>query len=207
LIENKLDWNSIEKNIQSIILSREIIQSIIINKIKQSSKYINQLKDISPIWNRLFDKVEWLEQTPQKLSSQERSLWELIAILYYIEGPLNIIINYFIYSLILKGKKIKIRQEKRYADSFDELHKIRLVDRLKFLKKNGFDFMSKICPRELRNAIAHMDFRIDSDGTVILLKTGKNGEKKVKPDELKNRVNNISQFIEKFSNNLKRYVS
>ena len=112
LIENKLDWDSIEKNIQSIILSREIIQSIIINKIKQSSKYINQLKDISPIWNRLFDKVEWLEQTPQKLSPQERSLWELIAILYYIEGPLNIIINYFIYSLILKGKKIKIRREK-----------------------------------------------------------------------------------------------
>ena len=202
MIENKLDWNYIKKNIQSSILNREIIQSINIKKTKQISKRINQLKDISPIWNGLLDKVEWLEQTPQKLNPQERSLWKLIAILYYTEGPLNIIINYIIYSLIIKGKKIKIRREKRFADSFDDIYKIPLVDRLDFLKKNDFDFMSKIPPRDIRNAIAHQYLikKIEPDGTVILTT-----EKKFNPAILDERVRNIVKLIKIFSANLKPF--
>ena len=35
-----------------------------------------------------------------------------------------------------------------------------------FLKKHGFNFLSEICPRDIRNMVAHSDFVIQEDGTI-----------------------------------------
>ena len=63
--------------------------------------------------------------------------------------------------------------------------------------------MSIICPRELRNAFAHQDVKIESDGTVIILKTGK----KFKLEDLDHKIKIITKLIKNFSNNLKIYRS
>jgi hypothetical protein len=36
-----------------------------------------------------------------------------------------------------------------------------------FLEIHGFDQIAKICPRGLRNAIAHQDFKIKEDGSIL----------------------------------------
>ena len=41
-----LEWEEIEKNIQSIVISKEIVQSRIIEQLKSATKNINQLNEL-----------------------------------------------------------------------------------------------------------------------------------------------------------------
>lgn len=194
-----INWNEVEVKIQSIIISKGQIEELKKKQpeeVKSISENIKQLHEIAPIWTGFSDKV----YLKLKLSQEERSLWNLVNILVYTEGPLNIIINYIVYSLMLKGNKIKIRCECRFADSYNDLFKIDLNGKLAFLKKKecGFKFVSKICPREIRNAMAHMRFKIKPDGTVIILTTGR----EFKTEDLDEILINIREFIIKFKNSL-----
>ena len=195
-----IDWNAIDKKLKSIIINKKNMPTLQELNDKGLQVFIKKnvnLEQSGSIWNRLYDKVMQLN-----LSPQEWSLLKLVAILYQTEGPLSYCINYILFSLMLKGKKIPLtfkKRKKRYADSVDDLfYNITLNNKVTFLKNNNFAFMSKICPRDIRNAIAHQDFIIESDGTVTILKTGK----KITTDELDEKIKNLVNFILIFRNKL-----
>jgi len=96
--------------------------------------------------------------------------------------------NVVIYALMLKEHHdIWSGRERKFVSSYDELSEVPLYVRLKFLEKHKFGFFSEICPKDIRNAIAHLNFNINSDGTIYLKKPKKKYTKK----ELENKIRDI----------------
>ena len=61
----------------------------------------------------------------------------------------------------------------KYATSYDEISDITLFPKIKFLEKHGFFFIEKIVQRDLRNAVAHQDYMINSNGEIELYRKKK----------------------------------
>ena len=58
-------------------------------------------------------------------------------------------------------------EDKRiFVEKFEDLNRIPLATKLKFLEKHDYKETAKICNRKLRNAIAHHNFEINSDGSI-----------------------------------------
>jgi hypothetical protein len=53
-----------------------------------------------------------------------------------------------------------------FVSSFEDIFDVDLSVKMKFLEKHGYGFLTNVCPRKIRNAIAHSDFVIKDDGTV-----------------------------------------
>ena len=95
----------------------------------------------------------------------EESRLSLPYYLIIVESVFTQDVNNLIYVLIkndvaYRGKKNKI---------IKTLHEVReesLYKKLAFLNDNGFSLVSNICDRDLRNSIAHMNFFLNSDGSV-----------------------------------------
>jgi hypothetical protein len=153
-------------------------------------QHLKRMQENSLIWNQLFGKIEKLQT-----SQTEDSLFLLLYILYFVEGPLNLVINEIAYSLMVKGHHdIWSEQKQKFVSSFDELFEIRLFIKLEFLKKHGFGFLSEICSKEIRNAIAHQNFKIEPDGTVRL-----KNERKYTQKELREKIDDKLKFIKMVS--------
>lgn len=113
-------------------------------------------------WTSLREKMDKIE-----LSDREYTYLHLYNLLYTLEGPFSFVMNAVIYSLISDGHHdIWSRSKGDYVSSFDEIFDISLPRRLKFLNRHDFKFFSDICPRSIRNAIAHQSFEIDLDGVI-----------------------------------------
>jgi hypothetical protein len=62
----------------------------------------------------------------------------------------------------------------RHARSLEEIESPGLpLSKLDFLKLNGLTFFSKWIDRDLRNCIAHLDFEIDDNVDLIVLRKAK----------------------------------
>lgn len=46
--------------------------------------------------------------------------------------------------------------------------RLRLYLKLEFLRRHDFDFLAETCPKALRNAIAHQNFKIDEDSSIVI---------------------------------------
>ena len=57
--------------------------------------------------------------------------------------------------------------------------------------------MSDICPREIRNAVAHQDFKIESNGTVYMIRGRKT--KRFSNKDLIEKIENAIRLIELFA--------
>ena len=77
-----------------------------------------------------------------------------------------------------------------HAVDFGDFRHASLHSKLEFLKRNGLEETSKFIDRELRNAIAHLNFKMDSKGKVSIRRNGK--WKNVKIAE------RINTFLRKF---------
>jgi hypothetical protein len=107
------------------------------------------------------------------LSLKEKSMLQLMNILFAVEGLLAGIVNLIIYALIVnKHDDIYNPYNHKFASSFEDIPDIELSVKLKFLAKHGFEFLSEICPRDIRNMVAHNDFIIQEDGTIERVKKG-----------------------------------
>lgn len=134
----------------------------------------------------------------EKVEPPVFSLLMLTYILYLTEGVLSFCVNTTIYVLMLKGHHdIWNESERKFVTIFDDLFKIRLDDRLKFLNLHGLKFFSQICPRTIRNAIAHFNFLIEGNGYVNIRGT------RYSPDQLKQKILDIVRLVELFMKHIR----
>jgi len=112
-------------------------------------------------WGKLRDKLH-----STTLETDESAYLRLTDLLYTLEGPFSYIINVVIFTLIKEGHHdLWSGNTNKFISSFEEIFNIPLSTRLKFLNAHDFTFFSDLCPRTLRNAVAHQNFLIE-EGTV-----------------------------------------
>src|SRR5271157_5207153 len=101
------------------------------------------------------------------LSPKEMCMLQLMNVLFTVEGTLTGILNLAIYALIVNAHHdIWTTRTHDFASSFEDIYEVDLSVKIKFLEKHGYDFLTEVCPRRIRNAIAHSDFVIKEDGTL-----------------------------------------
>jgi hypothetical protein len=159
---------------------------------KEILKYICSINDNIEIYHDLIERL----QKGGTLTDAEITTLLSIEILYYTEGPLGVILNMLIRALQIKEHHDvwDDRSNKFIKDVF-ELNNISLSNKLEFLKEHGIN-LDDICPRDLRNAIAHQSYYIEPDGTLITLKRYKKSTPITKAEMLK-KYTNLAIFIEK----------
>ena len=113
-------------------------------------------------WEKLRDRLYSIS-----MPIDESAYLHLTDLLYTLEGPMSFVMNAVIYTLVRDGHHdIWSEQKQKFISSFDEVFNIPLSTRIKFLNTHGFNFFSEICPRGIRNAVAHQNFTIESDGSI-----------------------------------------
>ena len=123
-----------------------------------------RLKNILGINDLFFGKIK----PKLEIEEKEFSLLFLIHYLFMVEGPFTLQVDTVAYSLVASGKKLYSKYLKRNVQQFRDLESASLNEKLRFLKRNGLGIVSDSCDRKLRNHIAHLTFKIDKEGTVLL---------------------------------------
>ena len=171
-----LDWDEIDEKLENLQFTRTLSRNP--EDFEVFIKYTNEVYENFSIWEELHKKlVILIERQEIAISKQEAVLLPLVNIFYLIEGVLSYYIDIVIFTIMSKEQcfVLKNRGKKREISRLDDLRQIRLMSKLRFLESHGFAFFSDICDRNLRNAIAHQDFKVDREG-VVLIKKGKKKE-------------------------------
>ena len=185
-----IDWNEIEEKIKTISVFKTFEKHLDPKEQAVIRYQTNQVRGISSVYGELLEKIPW-----SSISTSEESLLNVTYLLFLTEGILGFGMNIIIYALILKGHHdVWLEWKQKFVSSYDELSEVPLSVRLEFLKKHGFEFFSEICPKDIRNAIAHMNFNIDSNGTFHIKKY-----KKYTKEELENRIFNVVKMVKLLS--------
>jgi hypothetical protein len=163
---NMVDWNKIEKKLRELYL-KEYQKRTDAKEIADIKDYTELVIENFQIWTALWTKIGKLEK-----SAIEDSFSRLFVILFLIEGPLGYVVNWITHLLMVKGHH-DIWSRQKLVTSFYELVEIDLYIKLEFLEKHDFGEIGELCPRGIRNAIAHMNFRIQQDGVVQIIRNRK----------------------------------
>lgn len=131
---------------------------------KRIADYIVNGEQNLDMWNRSMFKLSAIE----KILPPEKSMLLLTNLLYVIEGPFSAIVNLIVHNRIKEHHDIWDEYHEKFVTSFRDIVQLRLYLKLEFLKQHDFGALAEICPKELRNAIAHQGFKIDEEGAVIL---------------------------------------
>jgi len=130
-----------------------------------------------------------------KVTKSEYAYLLLLLYLGYVESGYSYIINI----TVLNKKDIWNEEKKKKIKSYIDVSKISLSEKLKFLKKYGFECFGEICDKNLRNVIAHELYAIEDDGTVEDLKLGT----KYRLKKLRERSKLVTDFINFFAEETK----
>ena len=171
-----LNWNEINEKLENLQFTRTLSRNP--KEFEVFIKYTNEVYENFSIWEELHKKlVILIEKEEITISKQEAVLLPLVNIFYLTEGVLSYYIDIVIFTMMSKAQCFALRDrgKKREISRLDDLKQPRLVDKLRFLESHGFAFFSDICDRNLRNAIAHQDFKVDREG-VVRIKKGKKKE-------------------------------
>jgi hypothetical protein len=164
----KTKHSKLLQHAQSGITSLDVLRVIkqgTSGEAKQISDYIINGGRNLDMWNRSMSRL--LET--EAIEPSEKSMLLLTDLLYVVEGQFSAIVNLIVHNKIIKEHHdIWDEYQEKFVTSFKDIVRLRLHLKLEFLKRHGFDFLAETCPRGLRNAIAHQDFKIDEDGSIVL---------------------------------------
>jgi len=197
-----LDWMEITKSNQMIrdLIAKFLCQSKSIDEVKAP---LDNVKNNLPIINEI-GKI--LEKT-KSLTATQKSILNLFLYLSLTEGIFSELVNSITFMHIhsqdkfiyLKDDKetkpiepIFSKWKKTYVYSYEEIKDLDLFVKLEYLgnkyktswEKNIADCVN----RDLRNSVAHLDYLVNDDGTVIY---GKKREKVNSEQEVKSLMTNI----------------
>jgi hypothetical protein len=113
----------------------------------------------------------WVLAT-SKVSSKQKSLLELFMYLELSEGVFDELIQVITFVLMSNHHDLYDPRTKVFLESYRELEGLDFYVKLQFIERHGFEFVSGAFDRKLRNCIAHLDFIINDDGTIVKRKTG-----------------------------------
>ena len=110
--------------------------------------------------------------TKKGLSPKQKSLLGLFLYLSLAEGMVSENVQIISFLLILNGHDLYDPRGMEFIDSYRKLDKIDLFVKMQFLERHGFTFITRAIDRNLRNCIAHLEYTVNEDGTIINQKSG-----------------------------------
>lgn len=100
------------------------------------------------------------------LTAEERTFTYCLNYLVVVESMYRPIVDRVCYMLAWRTNPPKLGNLKHCENgTFDEIRNCRLVDKIEYLRKNGFGYLANACDTKLRNAMGHM--AVTTDGPVV----------------------------------------
>jgi hypothetical protein len=158
----KHDRITLAEQIQEVIL--EVWKSPNRNNLLIGQKsYRMKEKDI-------FAPAQSILQSPffERMREPDRAFMSLAIYLFLAEGAYASYMNFLCFLLVLQGHDLYDIFKRRFALSFGEIQNVNLEAKEQFLKEHDLDLFKKGSIGKMRNAIAHHDFRIEKDGTIMV---------------------------------------
>lgn len=113
----------------------------------------------------------------KRITPRQRSLLLLYLYLVESEGRFSRLVQSIVF-LLVENRRIVVRNPdtNKIVRSYEELNKVPLGRKLRFIEDHKLKCISNSFDRELRNSIAHVKYIVEDKGTVILTETGKKYE-------------------------------
>jgi hypothetical protein len=103
----------------------------------------------------------------QSLPQESKPMIKMLVYMGLVESLGVAFIDMALMLLIANGQEMHTRGPYiRHVSSLKELQRLDLAYKLNFLRNYELPLFSEIVNRELRNEVAHLKFKIESDGTV-----------------------------------------
>ena len=188
LFMSSIDWDEIKAKIQAVVQKRPKTPPTDSDKLVPP--YVtNTLRNN----NQLFEMLHQIDTSQIDIVSD--TMFFLLILLFILENNIGYIINTLIYDIIRQEHHDLYDENSRtFAASINDIIKTSLSVKIMFLEKHGHSYIKQIANRNLRNAIAHSNFKIDKDGCVIILKNNRFSEKKT-PAELLEIYKNVVKML------------
>lgn len=115
-----------------------------------------------------FEEILNLAKRTEVINPKQKSLLELFLYLQLAEGFFSETINVIAFMLIENGHDIYYDIPRpKFVKKFEEIREIPIFMRLLFLAEHGFKNFAHAVDRQLRNCIAHFEYEIKNDGTIL----------------------------------------
>lgn len=207
MFEDDPDYEKIKTEIEPFITKIAYVTG------KLTREYL-RFKENYKEWNKRFQKaiemagiiqsVERVEhQLRQDLRTKPGNRRPLSVLLLYrylgsVESFGTTILDLLIILLIANGCHFHVERVHAvprivHAVDFKDLRNTNLASKIEFLKRNGLKKTSTFIDRELRNAIAHLTYKMDSKGEISIYRARDGKWKNV------NIYERINTFTNKFS--------
>jgi hypothetical protein len=121
-------------------------------------------------WNSIWDLSNSGEMKPKP---KQKSLLDLFLYLLLAEGVFSKIVQIVTFLLVEKCHDLYDPRQWIFVEDYEKLKKIDLYVKCQFLKKHEFDLLADSVDRDLRNCIAHLNFIVNEDGSILNKKTKK----------------------------------
>jgi len=137
-----------------------------------------------------------IDQSESKYKNIIKTHFELINILFLCEAFLTSVIDLFIiYIIETKHGDLWNFQKNIYVSSLDDLKSVDVFHKIEFLKRHDYGFMKDLYPRQIRNAIAHANYLIKPDGSIVTYNNKGNPQKLISSEQLEKIIKNIFYFV------------
>lgn len=149
------------------ILPKKSLPSILqyaFEKIKRGNEYSAEI-------TKLIDS--------EKLTEKQRSLLLLFSYLGLSEGVFSECVQLIAFILIENHHDLYNDFKMKFVKDYKGLDDITFFRKLQFLEEHEFKFITNEFDRKLRNSIAHLDFIVEDDGTVVNRTNNERMEQKV----------------------------
>lgn len=115
-------------------------------------------------------EIHKITSEKNNLNPKQKSLLQLFLYLQTVEGIFTKVVQAIGFLLIKNDHDIYNPIHMKFAKKYTDLNEIPLFVKIQFLKKHGFSSFTSAVDRKLRNCIAHLEFSVKDDGTIINLK-------------------------------------
>jgi hypothetical protein len=151
-------------HLKLVPLIKNIVEKEKIAK-KLNESYENVDRNLK-YWKEIWDL------STSNVTPKQKSLLELFLYLELSEGVFDELVQVIAYILMENHHDLYDPHHLKFLKDQKELDKLDFYFKLQFLEKHDFEFVVKAFDRDLRNAIAHLDFLIKEDGNIVSRKSG-----------------------------------
>jgi hypothetical protein len=163
----QFNFDKLASETNNLDFSHPKLHRIIISYTQKSQQFDSTWDIMNSVWNSAEGKL---------LPEETQSILTLTSYLFFVEGLYSLCVDVIIYNLIITEHADILDRDGAYVTEFSKLANVDLSKKRIFLERHGFSEVLVMINRNLRNAIAHHDFKIHKDGLIEY--TTKKGVKK-----------------------------
>jgi len=142
---------------------------------KDWENFLGKNKDIIESLKSIYKILETKE-----IGKYQKALLRLVFYLFAAEGGFATYMNFVCSLLVSQGHDLFNFFSREFTSCFEKIADVNIYTKELFLEEHCFKLFNRGLDRDLRNAIAHYDFKIEDDGTVIIDSMKKDIDKELK---------------------------